>query len=342
MVPRGVPLLLAACAIAVVVDSSPVAAPTAYTLTDAKRGPPLDGIGAISGGGAVARMLPAYDAASRAAILDYLFLPNFGAALQILKVEIGSGCQSTDGSEASHQNDPWVQNYERGYEWMMMKEAKARNPSIIFYGLAWGYPQWITCTPGTLKNCTGNIYTYRDQLATYIVNWVANARAVHNLTISYVGSWNERPYDAEYLVLLRTRLDAAGLSSTRIVAPDQGGWGFAGDVLANADLARSVYSLGSHYPGMSTTADARRTGKPLWASEETSTYNNVVGAGCWARLVNQNFVRGNLSASITWNIVNGYQKGTNWYRAGLMNAMQPVRNVRVSVLLRVLCACVCV
>lgn len=56
------------------------------------------GIGGLSGGGAVSRMLPAYDDTTRSEIFDYLFKPDFGAALHILKVEIGSDCQSTDGS----------------------------------------------------------------------------------------------------------------------------------------------------------------------------------------------------------------------------------------------------
>ena len=36
-------------------------------------------------------------------------------------------------------------NYERGYEWWLMKEAKARNPNIKLYGLPWSFPA-CTCT----------------------------------------------------------------------------------------------------------------------------------------------------------------------------------------------------
>jgi galactosylceramidase len=49
----------------------------------------------------------------------------------------------------------------------------------------------------------------------------------------------------------------------------------------------------------------------------------LVGAECWARVINQNYVNGNMTASINWNLIAAYMKGTNWYRAGLMNAMQP-------------------
>jgi len=40
----------------------------------------------------------------------------------------------------------------------------------------------------------------------------------------------------------------------------------------------------SHYTGTLSNNDALKTGKPLWASEDYSTYNDDVGAGCWARV----------------------------------------------------------
>ena len=51
-------------------------------------------------------------------------------------------------------------------------------------------------------------------------------------------------------------------------------------------------SKGCHYPGTKSTLAAEETGKPLWASEDMSTYNDLRGAGCWARVLNQNFVNG--------------------------------------------------
>ena len=29
-----------------------------------------------------------------------------------------------EGTESSHQHEPWDEDYTRGYEWFMMKEAK--------------------------------------------------------------------------------------------------------------------------------------------------------------------------------------------------------------------------
>ena len=40
----------------------------------------------------------------------------------------------------------------------------------------------------------------------------------------------------------------------------------------------------AHYPGTNSPFTARQTGKPLWASEDYSTFNDDTGAGCWARV----------------------------------------------------------
>ena len=63
-------------------------------------------------------------------------------------------------------------------------------------------------------------------------------------------------------------------------------------------IVQAIYAIGSHYPGTTSTSDAEKTGKPLWASEDDSTYNNAVGAACWARIINQNYVNGNMTADI--------------------------------------------
>lgn len=82
------------------------------------------GIGGLSGGGATTRLLVDYPDKQKSEILDYLFLPNFGASLQILKVEIGGDSQSTDGTEPSHMHSKDDLDLTRGYEWWLMTEAK--------------------------------------------------------------------------------------------------------------------------------------------------------------------------------------------------------------------------
>lgn len=72
------------------------------------------GLGGLSGGGGTSRLLYDYTDPVRGRILDALFSPKRGGALQILKVEIGGDGQSTEATEASHMHTRHDENYERG------------------------------------------------------------------------------------------------------------------------------------------------------------------------------------------------------------------------------------
>ena len=102
----------------------------------------FDGHGGLSAG-ASSRLLFDYPEPQRSDILDYLYLPNFGAGLTMCKIEIGGDGQSTNGAEASHQHTRGDLNFERGYEFWLAKEAKKRNPRVAVYGLSWAAPGWI-------------------------------------------------------------------------------------------------------------------------------------------------------------------------------------------------------
>jgi len=80
-------------------------APVQIILDGAASGRIYDGLGAASAG-ASSRLLIDYPEPQRSQILDYLFKPGYGAALQHLKVEIGADVNSTDGSEPSHMRTP--------------------------------------------------------------------------------------------------------------------------------------------------------------------------------------------------------------------------------------------
>uniref|UniRef100_A0A8C5T715 Galactocerebrosidase n=1 Tax=Malurus cyaneus samueli TaxID=2593467 RepID=A0A8C5T715_9PASS len=162
------------------VGAAPLVTDT-YVLDDMDGlGREFDGIGAVSGGGATSRLLVNYQEPYRSQILDYLFKPNFGASLHILKVEIGGDAQSTDGTEPSHMHYENDENYFRGYEWWLMKEAKKRNPQIKLIGLPWAFPGWI----GKGENWP---YDYPDVTAYYIVSWILGAKQYHGLDIDYIG-----------------------------------------------------------------------------------------------------------------------------------------------------------
>ena len=59
-----------------------------------------------------------------------------------------------------------------------MREAKARNPSIRLFALSWTFPEWTA---------EGQPFPLTNSTADYTVAWIVAAKAVHNLTIDYVG-----------------------------------------------------------------------------------------------------------------------------------------------------------
>uniref|UniRef100_A0A8C2PQY3 Galactocerebrosidase n=1 Tax=Cyprinus carpio TaxID=7962 RepID=A0A8C2PQY3_CYPCA len=242
----------------------------------------FDGIGGLSGGGATSRLLVNYEEPYRSHILDFLFKPNFGASLHILKVEIGGDAQTTDGTEPSHMHSKGEGNFFLGYEWWLMKEAKKRNPNIKLIGLPWAFPGWV-------GEGTQWPYFFPNVTADYVVSWIYGAKQHHNLDIDYIGIWNERKYDPVYIKL--------------------------------CVLKYSLYSV--HYPGTKTVKEALLTEKKLWSSEDYSTFNDDIGAGCWARILNQNYVNGRMTSTISWNLIASYYKNLSFGGDGLMTADEP-------------------
>lgn len=302
--------------------SALAAAAAYYSITDADGiGRIFEGIGAISGGGATSRLLIDYVEPQRSQIYDYLFLPNFGAALQILKVEIGGSCDSTNGAEAPHRyTAEEAPSFTRGYEWDLIVEARKRNPAIRIYGLPWCWPAFVGGASGEPFTIDGGAVA-----AAYVTEWAVAARDVYNVSLWALGLWNERPSTPDYIINLRASLDRAGLTSTQIVASDEGGWPGASQVLANASVAAAVAMLGSHYPGASSSAQALETGKPLLASEDNSrsALPGANGGACWGRALVENAVHGNLSGSISWSLINSWYNGIEFYGDGLMSAVEP-------------------
>src|SRR5579859_2584645 len=136
------------------------------TLDGTSKGRIFDGLGAASAG-ASSRLLIDYPEPQRSQILDYLFKPGYGAALQHLKVEIGADVNSTDGSEPSFMRTPSDYDANRGYEWWLMEEAKKRNPDIVLEVLPWGAPGWV-----------GKDSLYTPAMADYVSRFIEAAERI--------------------------------------------------------------------------------------------------------------------------------------------------------------------
>lgn len=296
-------------------QSAPAQASQAITVDGTGTGRVFDGAGAISGGGGTSRLLIDYPEPERSQILDYLFKPGYGASLQILKVEIGSDTNSSNGAEPSHMRSRTDLNCNRGYEWWLMEEAKKRNPAIKFYGLEWGAPGWFQ----------GGFWS-QDNI-TYLLNWLGCARQ-HGLTISYLGGWNERGWDKTWYEDLRSALNQHGYQDVQVVAADNGGWGVATDMKDDPAFNAAVNVVGVHYPcsqfDCSSSADALALGKPLFASE--SGWNNyLTGADRLAAEMNLEYIDSRITAFINWPAAyawypTAYQQAGP---AGLLKANQP-------------------
>ena len=69
-----------------------------------------------------------------------------------------------------------------------MKEARARNPNILLYGLPWSFPAWLRGTNGTqFLNVLENL----GDTTQYVVDWWRVLKARISM-IDLLGVWNEK------------------------------------------------------------------------------------------------------------------------------------------------------
>ncbi|WP_052390319.1 RICIN domain-containing protein [Streptomyces sp. NRRL B-24484] len=311
---------------------------TTVTVDGNGTGRTFDGIGAVSGGGGNSRLLIDYPEPQRSQILDYMFKPGYGAALQVLKVEIGGDTNSTDGAEASHEHVQGQVRCDTGYEWWLMEQAKARNPDIKLAALAWGAPGWV--------GSNGNIWNANG--ITYLKDWLGCARQ-NGLSIDYLGGRNESGTPAPtWFPQLRSALNTAGYGSVKLVADDDwhgfpvksdttGTWPLLTQMGAYPDFANSVDIIGHHYPCEGTNggtgdtgtayncpvpAAATQSGKPIWASENGSLDMNA-GTAQQIRTITRGYLDGKITATFNWPLIAALYPNLPFNTVGLLQADQP-------------------
>jgi O-glycosyl hydrolase len=320
---RRAQLLVAAVVSTVALSLAPAPAANAavtITINGAASGRQFDGVGAVSGGGGTSRLLPDYPAQQQSEVLDYLFKPGFGAALQILKVEIGGDTNSTNGAEASHMRTASDLNCDRGYEWWLMQQAKARNPNIKLAALSWGAPGWLG---------GGNFFS--QDTIDYLIKWL-DCAAAKGLTIDYMGGQNEAGYSKSWLQSFKSAL-LAKYPSTKLIGGDEvgGAWGIVDDMTNDAAFRNAIDVAGVHYPcGHMSPADncsppnsnPINLNKPVWSSEDGSQHFDT-GAPPLARAINRNYIDGRMTATINWNAVGSVYTSLPYAGDSLMEADSP-------------------
>jgi galactosylceramidase len=264
-------------------------------------GKKFDGVGAVSGGGATSVLLKDYPEVQRNQILDLLFKPKFGASMNTLLVEVPGDGNSTQGSEPSHMHTKDDLNFERGYEWWLMGEAKKRNKEITLDANGWGSPAWV-----------GNGVFWSQDMCDYYVKWIQGLKSNYGLTLNTIGCRNEKGVNVDFVKKFRKTLDASGLQNVRIHAFDN--WGktkfdWVKDLDTDIELRNAVAIIGNHTMSEVAAPEdvkklADRLNKPIWNTEE-HIYKE--GFDCEISLVqsfNENF------------IISGVTKIVNWYLVG--------------------------
>ncbi|GAA4341184.1 ricin-type beta-trefoil lectin domain protein [Mucilaginibacter gynuensis] len=309
---------------------SSIQAQTTIVLNANNKGRVFEGIGAVSAG-ASTRNLVDYPEKQRSEVLDFLFRPKFGAGFQHLKVEIGSGENSTCGSEPSHvvTREELLDPKPRGYEFWLMAEARKRNPKVILDCLPWAYPYWI-----------GNRFS--QESADWMVSFLDVAKKQYGLDIDWVSAaQNENGTDLNWIANhLRPTLNAHGFSKVKLQAPDDDSkfWQVFDEFEKHRAFDSLISAVGYHYidgrepwdidqkNNHPATEKAKESGKPLWASEEWSQSGQEwegKGALYLARLMNKLYTRDRITKFEIWCPVDGIYDQIIWPNTGAIQADSP-------------------
>ena len=280
--------------------------PQQISISTHDTGKRFDGIGAVNGGGATSVLLKDYPEPQRSQIMDLVYKPMFGASVSALLVEIPGDGNSTQGSMPSHSHWRGDANFQRGYMWWMLREAKARNPRLSLDATAWSAPAWV-----------GSFWS--QDMADYYVNWLSGLREVHGLELDAIGCHNEKGCNYDFAKALRRTMNERGFNGVKLHAFDNWGGGkmdFLKDMQTDEELREAIDVVSAHtFSEIQLTAEQRALaesmGKQIWNSED---HVYLPGFECLIKIVkcfNENY------------LVSGATKVINWYDIAGVYPMEP-------------------
>jgi galactosylceramidase len=289
------------------------------------------GIGGVSAG-ATSRLLIDYDEPTRSLLFDLLFKPQFALSLSHLKVESpGSDADSTCGAEPSSMHSADDQpNAMRGYEGILLREARRRNPNMTLSMLQWGAPSWVA-------EGGNSLYTETD--VDYVIAFVKALAQQANTSMDFISAGhNERALNGSYIKLMRRKLDAAGLNNVKVLAADTiGSAQELVNLMANdTELRGAVFAITTHVMGKihgqsDPSPEVVNLGLPLIAAEEhiglpdpnTVPMSNWSACRDWAVELSRNFIDDRQVGTWLWSLIFSWYDGVGYDGKGFFTANQP-------------------
>jgi len=281
----------------------------------------FDGIGVVNGGGATSVLLKDYPEPQRSQILDFVYKPKFGASVSALLVEIPGDGNSTQGSMPSHMHTRDDLDYNRGYTWWIMKEAKRRNPKLSLDATAWSAPGWIGDNKNNEVNQVDrdNADFWSQDAVEYYIKWLEGLRSVHGLELDAIGCRNEKGASASFAKALKKALLTRNFKNVKLHAFDN--WGenkldFVSGMLRDKELRDAIDVISAHTfteipASPAVISAAKQMHKPIWNTED-HVYRK--GFDCAISIVNC-FNRNYHESGAT--------KVVNWYDIGGLYPVEP-------------------
>jgi galactosylceramidase len=253
-----------------------------------------------------------------ALLMDILFKPQFALSLTHLKVESpGSDADSTCGAEPSSMHSADDQpNAMRGYEGILLREARRRNPNMTLSMLQWGAPAWVG---------EGGRSLYTETDVEYVIAFIKTFKQQANTSIDFVSAGhNERALNGSYIKLMRRKLDEAGLTDTKVLAADTVGSAeqLVQEMLKDEELHKAVFAITTHVMGKlhgnkDPSAAVINIGKPLIAAEEhiglpdpnTVPMSNWTACRDWAVELSHNFLDDKQVGTWLWSLIFSWYAG---------------------------------